>query len=129
MDPQSNLSCNTSIIEAAVADSRWTAYIPVVSTHFLKEDNGKIIPNDKQEPCIINLFDFIDSYHLTNSEIQRHMEALDYPLSSKGTKALLCLENYIGDDISVVKSIQKDITQSAMKHSTVLKSTIRRSKR
>ena len=119
---------NVSLLDAAAADSCWVAYIPIVSTHFAHDDDGNIVPNANREECTLNLLEFINTDLLSNNEILMHTEALHYP-SSKGTKGLIQLETYMGDDIQVVKAIQHDITFSAMKHSTVLKSTVRRDKR
>ena len=94
MDPDPSLSVNESVIDAAIVDSKWKAYIPIQSTHFVALDNGSIVPNCNHDQSTVNLLDFFNSDHLNNRDFQNHKESLNYPLSSQGFRPLVQLEGY-----------------------------------
>ena len=130
MISDTSLDTNDSLISAMSPDSSWMANIPIPSTHFMMSDvDGTIVPNISKECCTINLLDMINNDLVNNNGILLHKESLEYPCYAKGSKALIELEGFVGDDDETITRLRTYITNIARENSTVLKSDKRRDKR
>ena len=116
-----------AFVNAFKTNSKWKAYIPVTTTHFMyaaAKDNTIIPNNNTGESTTINLLDMLHTNVVTNPLIQCYYKQLAY-----SSTAGLQLQAFNGDSDEVVSTVCSFIKQSALQHSTVLKSTIRLDKR